>query len=99
MSENCHYTSTINNKFDNNVTNGSSSIKPYKSSSELNYTDILEPSTNTKKLLRFKFTQPIWDFIDYLTNPNGENIVESQYETQIINGDEKIPQLTNKLLL
>nr|DAV04558.1 MAG TPA: Pectate lyase [Caudoviricetes sp.] len=99
LSENCHYTSTINNKFDNNVTDGSSSIKSYKSSSELNYTDILEPSTNTKKLLRFKFTQPIWDFIDYLTNPNGENIVESQYETQIINGDEKIPQLTNKLLL
>ena len=99
LSENCHYISTVNNKFDNNVTNGSSSIKPYKSSSELNYTDILEPSTNTKKLLRFKFTQPIWDFIDYLTNPNGENIVESQYETQIINGNEKIPQLTNKLLL
>lgn len=37
-----------------------------------NYTDILNINTDEKKLLRFKFTQPLWEYINYLTNLNGE---------------------------
>ena len=37
-----------------------------------NYTDILDITTDDKKLLRFKFAQPRWEYINYLVNGNGE---------------------------
>lgn len=99
LAKNCEYVSVINNKFDENVSNGSSAIKPYISNSELTYTDILDPSTDTKKLLQFKFTQPLWEYIDYLMNPNGEYILKSVYETIIKDGQEIIPPLQNGLII
>lgn len=99
LSNNCEYISVINNKFDEYVSNGSSTIKPYQTFSELNYTDILEPTTNNKKLLQFKFTQPIWEYIDYLMNPNGEYLIKSKYNTIFQNGEEIIPPLTNGLII
>ena len=40
-----------------------------------NYTDILDITENEKKLLRFKFSQPRWEYIDYLINQNGQIIL------------------------
>lgn len=36
-----------------------------------NYTDTLDPTTDVRKVLRFKFTQPKWDYINQLIDPNG----------------------------
>lgn len=40
-----------------------------------NYTDILDITTDDKKLLRFKFTQPRWEYINYLINGSGEVVL------------------------
>ena len=40
-----------------------------------NYTDILDINTDDKKLLRFKFAQPQWEYINYLTNLDGEVVL------------------------
>jgi hypothetical protein len=99
LGNNTEYVSVINSKFDEDVSNGTSDIKPYNTKSELNYTDILDASTDTKKLLRFKFTQPIWDYIDYLVNPNGEYLVKGQYNTYLKYGEQIVPELTNGLII
>lgn len=99
LADNCEFISVINNKFDETVSNGTSKIKPYQTVSSLNYTDILEPTTNTKKLLQFKFTQPVWEYIDYLMNPNGEYLIKPLYNTVFKNGVESIPSLKNGLVI
>ena len=40
-----------------------------------NYTDILNINTDDKKLLRFKYTQPLWEYINYLINPYGQVVL------------------------
>jgi len=40
-----------------------------------NYTDILDINTDERKLLRFKFAQPQWEYINYLTNLNGDVVL------------------------
>jgi hypothetical protein len=99
LSENCEYVSVINNKFEDNVANKISPIEAYSSTSDKTFTDILDATTDTKKLLQFKFTQPVWEYIDYLMNPNGQYILKSEYGTTIINGEEKASDLTNGLIL
>ena len=96
---NTEYVSVINNKFDENITNYTSNIKPYITDSSLNYTDILDATLNDKRILQFKFTQPIWEFIDYLMNPNGEYLIKPHYNSTIINGEETIKPLTNGFIL
>lgn len=99
LGEKTEYVSVINNKFEEEVTNFVSSIKPYKSESNLNYTDILDATLSNKRILQFKFTQPVWEFIDYLMNPNGEYLIQAHYNSTIINGQESIKPLTNGLIL
>lgn len=91
------YISVINNKFDEGLTDFTS--LPYNTSSELNYTDILDPNTDEKKLLKFKFTQPVWEYIDYLVNPNGEYLVKPKYNYIDIDGQNVVRPLTNGLIL
>ena len=86
LGNNTKYISVINNKFDEDLTNYISN--PYNTSSELNYTDILNPNTDEKKLLKFKFTQPIWEYIDYLINPNGEYLIQPKYNYINIDGED-----------
>lgn len=53
-------------------------ILPYKDVDEpnrRNFIDTLDPSTDTKKILRFNFTQPQWEFLNYLCNANGEVVL------------------------
>lgn len=99
LGENTEYVSVVNSKFDEEITNFVSSIKPYETLSNLNYTDTLDATTNSKKLLQFKFTQPIWEFIDYLMNPNGEYLVKAHYNTTNINGVETVKPLTNGIII
>lgn len=99
LGKNTQYVSVINNKFNKEVTTGVSELKPYVSESELNYTDILDPETNDKKILQFKFTQPVWEFIDYLMNPNGEYLLKSVYNYLSINGENIVKPLTNGLII
>lgn len=99
LGEKTEYVSVINSKFDESVTNFVSPIKPYISNSNLNYTDILDATLSDKRILQFKFTQPVWEFIDYLMNPNGEYLLKSHYNSTIINGEESIKPLTNGLIL
>lgn len=99
LGKNTQYVSVINNKFNKEVTNGVSELKPYISESELNYTDILDAETNNKKILQFKFTQPVWEFIDYLMNPNGEYLLKSVYNYLSINGEDIVKPLTNGLII
>ena len=95
LNEGTRYISTINNKFDDEETLFEVA-KPYVSLSSLNYTDILDPNTDTKKLLQFNFTQPQWAYIDYLMSPNGEYIVKTEYDyTQINNEDVALPLTSN----
>ena len=49
---------------------------------------------DTRKLLRFKFNQPIWDYIDYFVNPNGEYLVKAVYNKDTLGN---IQSLTNGL--
>lgn len=94
---NTKYISVINNKFDEDLTNYISN--PYNTNSELNYTDILNPNTDEKKLLKFKFTQPIWEYIDYLINPNGEYLIQPKYNYINIDGEDVVRPLTNSIIL
>lgn len=99
LGENTEYVSVIHNKFDEEVTNFVSETKPYKTESSLNYTDILDATLSDKRILQFKFTQPIWQFIDYLMNPNGEYLLQAHYNSTIINDEESIKPVVNSLIL
>ena len=99
LGERTQYVSVINTKFDKEVTSGVSPIVAYESKSSLNYTDILDAETSDKKLLQFKFTQPVWEFVDYLMNPNGEYLIKPVYNYFSINGENTVRPVTNSLLL
>ena len=99
LGKNTQYISVINSKFDKDITDYISNVKPYITESELNYTDILDATLSDKKILQFKFTQPIWAYIDYLMNPNGEYLVQSHYNKTLINGEKQISPLTNGIVI
>ena len=69
------YVSFTNSKFDANVAEYvSGAVRPFNSdfgASERNYTDTLDPTTDVRKVLRFHFTQPKWDYISQLIDENG----------------------------
>lgn len=53
--------------------------KPYyisnQNTSAYNFIDTLDPTTDEQKVLRFKFAQPQWEYLDYLVNQEGNKIV------------------------
>ena len=93
------FINVTNSRFDKDIAEGNITTKPYISLSDLNYTDTLDASTDTKKLLQFRFTQPMWEYVDYLMNPHGEYILKSIYNTSWIDGEEQASHLTNGLVL
>lgn len=98
LGERTRYISTVNNRFDENDSTYTTA-QAYETLSNLNYTDILDPNTDTKKLLQFNFTQPQWAYVDYLTNPNGEYLLRTEYNKEIIDGEEVARALTNGIVL
>lgn len=40
-----------------------------------NFIDTLDPTTDEKKVLRFKFSQPSWEYLDYLINQQGNKVL------------------------
>lgn len=40
-----------------------------------NFIDTLDPNTDEQKVLRFKFTQPSWEYLDYLVNQQGRKVL------------------------
>jgi len=98
LNEGTRFISTINNKFDDEETLFEVA-KPYVSNSELNYSDILDPNTGNNKLLRFNFTQPQWDYIDYLMSPNGDYVLKTEYDYTQINNEDVILPLTSNIVL
>ena len=55
LGKNTRYISTVNNRFDEENSTFSAE-KSYETFSDLNYTDILDPTTDKRKLLQFNFT-------------------------------------------
>lgn len=79
--ENAKYVSIHQSIFDENVIERTAInddgviILPYKDvngKDGKNFIDTLDPNTDTNKILKFNFTQPQWEYIDYLCNQNGE---------------------------
>ena len=84
ISDNCSYSTIIQSNFDSAVITNYTKLFKRVSDDYLNYIDTLDASTNERKLLKFKFLQPQWEYIDYLTNQNGKTAVvvdNSQYKT------------------
>lgn len=69
------YVSFTNSQFDNVVVERQSGhpipFNPDFNYSERNYTDTLDITTDPRKILRFKFTQPKWDYLNQLIDPSG----------------------------
>jgi hypothetical protein len=80
------YVSIHQSIFDKEVVERTGNTNPYNddefSDDRKNYIDTLNPNTDTKKLLRFAFTQPKWEYIDYLCNQDGKIVlsVDKKYE-------------------
>lgn len=91
---NTSYINVAHNVFDKEVIERTTSVVPFINESELNNIDILDINEDTRKLLRFKFNQPIWDYIDYFVNPNGEYLVKAVYNKDTLGN---IQPLTNGL--
>lgn len=62
-------------KAKNTTTAGEFNPSEWTEYQRYNYTDILDITTDDKKLLRFKFTQPRWEYINYLINSNGQVVL------------------------
>lgn len=69
------YVSFTNSKFDANVAEYAvGAVRPFNpefGASDRNYTDTLDPTTDVRKVLRFHFTQPRWEYISQLIDANG----------------------------
>lgn len=69
------YVSFTNSKFDANVAEYAvDAVRPFNpefGASDRNYTDTLDPTTDVRKVLRFHFTQPRWEYISQLIDANG----------------------------
>lgn len=48
---------------------------------DTNFIDTLNPNTDEKKVLRFKFSQPTWEYLDYLINQSGNKVL-------VVDGDD-----------
>ena len=44
-------------------------------STDTNFIDTLDPTTDEQKVLRFHFTQPQWEYLDYLVNQQGKKVL------------------------
>lgn len=62
-----------------------------------NYTDILDINTDDKKLLRFKFAQPRWEYINYLTNQSGETVITVDGKDADVNSKNGLNVIENEL--
>lgn len=73
--------------------------RPYKqdiSVESLNYIDIRNIDEDERKILKYRFNQPQWSYIDYLVNPDGEYLIKTEYDTDLAGN---INPLTNSLVL
>ena len=53
--------------------------RPYymstQNSNAYNFIDTLDPNTDEQQVLRFKFSQPTWVYLDYLVNQQGKKVL------------------------
>lgn len=53
--------------------------RPYYMSTQnpnaYNFIDTLDPNTDEQQVLRFKFSQPTWEYLDYLVNQEGNKVL------------------------
>lgn len=72
-----HQTQFENRLFTNWKTN--TFPRPYymstQNSTAYNFIDTLNPTTDEQKVLRFKFSQPSWEYLDYLVNQQGKKVL------------------------
>ena len=94
--ENTSYITVAHNIFDKEVNEQTSNIRAYLDYGQLNRIDVLNPNEDTRKFLRFKYNQPEWSYVDELINPNGEELIKTEYP---IDAFGNIPTLKNGLIL
>lgn len=99
LGNNTQFVNFRDSRFDENVAKGLVNTKPYITTSELNFTDTLDASTSDKKLLQFRFTQPLWEYVDYLMNVHGEYLLQPHYNMIWVDGEQVPAHLTNGLIL
>lgn len=78
LGKNAQYVSVHQSIFDREVIERTGIVIPYKDfdgKDRKNFIDTLDPKTDTKKILRFNFTQPQWEFLNYLCNPDGKVVL------------------------
>lgn len=78
LGKNAQYVSIHQSIFDKEVVERTGLVIPYKDydgENRKNYIDTLDPNTDSKKILRFNFTQPQWEFLNYLCNSDGEVVL------------------------
>ena len=92
--ETSSYINVAHNVFDKEVIEQTADVKPYINDSELNNIDILNAKEDTRKFLRFKFNQPVWDYIDSMINPSGDYLIKAIYSTDSLGN---VSEITNSL--
>lgn len=98
------YVSVINNKFDKEVIESSESdtetkIYPFVNESTMNFIDILDNRTDDRKVLQFSYPQPQWKYIDSLIDPNGQEVLQTEYDSFEQDGQTVIKETTNSLVI
>ena len=98
LSAKTEYITFVNSLFDKEVTETNDVVR-FTDLSTKNYISTLDPECDDKKILKFNFYQPKWEYIDYLANPNGEYLIKSNYNSTVFENKETIPTLTNGFIL
>lgn len=98
------YVSVINNKLDKEVIESSESdtetkIYPFVNESTMNFIDILDNRTDERKVLQFSYPQPQWKYIDSLIDPNGQEVLQTKYDSLEQDGQTVIKETTNSLVI
>lgn len=78
LGKNANYVSIHQSIFDKDVIERTGIKVPYidfDGENRRNYIDTLDPNTDEKKILKFKFTQPQWEYINYLCNSDGKVVL------------------------
>lgn len=78
LGKNAQYVSIHQSIFDKEVVERTGLVIPYidyDDENRKNFIDTLDPTTDSKKILKFNFTQPQWEFLNYLCNSDGEVVL------------------------
>ena len=104
LGQNAQYVSIHQSIFDREVIERTGIVLPYKDfdgKDRKNFIDTLDPKTDTKRVLRFNFAQPQWEYLNYLCNPDGKVVltIDGKDSDITANNGLNIKQTDNGIVL